>query len=90
MHLQWKIRKPMRTKIVRWGSSLGLRVPKALAEAVGVHDGSAVDISLARGQLIVRPAPASFELEDLLAEVTPENLHAEVITGEPRGSENWW
>lgn len=89
MHLQWKIRKPMRTKIVKWGNSLGLRVPKGLAEEIGVHDGSAVEISLAREQLIVRPAPASFELEDLLAEVTQENLHPEVITGEPQGSENW-
>lgn len=29
MHLQWKIRKPRRTKIVKWGNSLGLRVPEA-------------------------------------------------------------
>ena len=79
----------MRTKIVRWGNSLGLRVPKALAEEIGVQDGSAVEVSLARGQLIVRPAPARFELEDLLAEVTQDNLHAEFVTGDPLGSENW-
>ena len=89
MYIQWKLRKPMRTKIVRWGNSLGLRVPKVLAEGLGVQDGSAVEVSLARGQLIVRPAPAIFELDDLLAEVTKENLHAEVATGEPVGSENW-
>ena len=89
MYIQWKLRKPMRTKIVRWGNSLGLRVPKVLAEGLGVKDGSAVEVSLARGQLIVRPAPACFELDDLLAEVTEENLHAEVATGEPVGSENW-
>lgn len=89
MYIPWKIRKPMRTKIVKWGNSLGLRVPKVLAEEIGVHDGSAVEISLARGQLIVRPAPANFELDDLLADVTPDNLPAEVTTGEPQGSENW-
>lgn len=89
MDRKWKIRRPMRTKVVKWGDSLGLQVPKALAEEIGVHSGSAVEISFARGQLIVRPAPASFELDDLLGEVTPENLHTEVATGEPQGSENW-
>ncbi len=89
MYRQWKIRKPVRTKIVRWGNSLGLRLPEALADAVGVHVGCAVEISLARDQLIVRRAPTCFELEDLLAEVTPENLHTEVTSGQPRGSESW-
>jgi antitoxin MazE len=88
MYTRWKIRKPVRTRVVRWGNSLGLRVPEALAEEVDVHAGSAVEISLARDQLIVRRAPTCFELDDLLGEVTPENLHAEVTTGEPRGSES--
>jgi len=89
MYIQWKIRKPMRTKIVKWGNSLGLRIPKALAEEVAVREGSVVEISLARGQLVIRPAPARYELEDLLDEVSQENLHAEVITGMPQGSEGW-
>ena len=89
MYIQWKIKRPMRTRIVKWGNSLGLRVPKALAEEVGVRDGSAVEISAARGQLLIRPAPARFELEDLLENVTSENLHSNVDTGEPRGSEHW-
>ena len=89
MYIQWKIRQPMRTKIVKWGNSLGLRIPKALAEEIAVHEGSMVEISLARGQLIVRRAPARFELEDLLSEVTGENLHGDVSTGDPQGSEGW-
>ena len=89
MYIQWKIRRPMRTKIVKWGNSLGIRIPKALAEEVEVQDGSAVEISASRGQLVIRRAPARFELEDLLDEVTEENLHAEMGTGEPRGGETW-
>lgn len=89
MYRQWRLRKPIRTKLVRWGNSLGLRVPEALAGEVGVHAGSAVEISLARDQLIVRRAPTCFELEDLLAEVSPENLHTEVTIGGLRGSESW-
>jgi len=89
MYTQWKIRRPLRTKIVKWGSNLGLRIPKALAEEVKVREGSMVEISLARGQLLVRPAPARFELEDLLEEVSQENLHTEVGSGVPQGSEGW-
>ena len=89
MYIQWRIRRPMRTKVVMWGNSLGLRIPKALAEEVKVREGSMVEISLAKGQLLIRPAPARYDLEDLLEEVTQENLHAEVGTGVPQGSEGW-
>jgi antitoxin component of MazEF toxin-antitoxin module len=30
-----------------------------------------------------------FELEEILAQVTEENLHAEVDTGQPVGNEIW-
>ena len=80
----------MRTKIRKWGNSLGLRIPKSFAEEVSVEDGSTVDISVADGQLVVRAIrPRRFELRDLLAEVSDENLHAEVTTGTPRGRESW-
>ena len=89
MYIQWKIRKPMRSKIVKWDNSLGLRIPQALAEEIAVREGTVVEILSARGQLVIRPAPARYDLEDLLGEVTQENLHAEVDTGVPRGSEGW-
>jgi antitoxin MazE len=89
MYIQWKIRRPMRTKIVMWGNSLGLRIPKALAEEVKVREGSMVEISLAKGQLLIRPAPPRYDLEDLLEEVTQENLHGEIDTGVPQGTEGW-
>lgn len=89
MYIQWKIRRPMRSKIVKWGNSLGLRIPKALAQEVAVREGSVVEISSGKGQLIIRPAPARYELEDLLDEVTQDNLHEAIGTGAPRGSEGW-
>lgn len=79
----------MRTRIVKWGNSLGLRIPKAFAEEVSVRDGSAVDLSVADGELVVRPAEQRFELKDLLRSITEENVHREVPTGEPQGREGW-
>lgn len=80
----------MLTKVRKWGNSLGLRIPKAFAEEVSVEEGSTVDLSVADGQLVVRAVRRrTYELRDLLAEVSDDNLHAEVSTGEPRGRESW-
>lgn len=81
---------PVRTRIVKWGNSLGLRIPRAFAAEVGVADGSPVELSLEDGCLVIRTvAPAGWTLDGLLAGVTPENLHAAVETGHDVGRESW-
>ncbi len=79
----------MLTKVRKWGNSLALRIPKSFAEEASVQEGSAVDLSVSDGQLVARPLRRQYKLEQLLAEVTAENLHAEVETGESRGREVW-
>ena len=80
----------MRTKVVKWGNSLGLRIPKSFAEEVRVSEGTTVDLVMEDGQLVIRVAsqPAK-SLEELLAEVTDSNLHGEIETGDAVGGENW-
>ncbi len=80
----------MRTKIVKWGNSLGLRIPKSFAEEVRVREGSAVDLSLEDGRLVIRvPAEDEYSLDELLAGVTAANLHGEVEAGDAVGDEHW-
>ena len=80
----------MRTKIVRWGNSLGLRIPKSFAEEMGVSDETPVDLSLEEGRLVIRAAkPKILVLDDLLADVKKSNLHGETDTGGPVGGEVW-
>jgi antitoxin MazE len=80
----------MRARVQRWGNSLALRIPKAFATETALESGSEVDLTLDEGRLIVTPLAApSYELEDLLAQVTPENLHSEVDTGSSVGDEAW-
>lgn len=80
----------MHTKIVRWGNSLGLRIPKSFAEEMGVSDGTPVDLSLEEGRLVIRAAkPKPVVLDDLLADVKKSNLHRETDTGDPVGGEVW-
>ena len=80
----------MKTKIQKWGNSLGLRIPKSFAEEAAVEAGTAVDISVSNGKLIVKPLdPNAYSLQDLLIQVTKQNIHSEVSTGQPDGQELW-
>ena len=36
----------MNIRVVKWGNSLGLRIPKALAEDFGLHDGSVLEVQV--------------------------------------------
>jgi antitoxin MazE len=80
----------VRTKIVKWGNSLGLRIPKSFAEEVRVAAGSMVDLSMEDGRLVIRvTAQPEFTLEELLDGVTAANLHAEIDSGGSVGGEAW-
>ena len=80
----------MRTKIVKWGNSLGLRIPKSFAEEVQVAEGSVVDLSMEDGNLVVKVThPVDVDLVDLLDGITDENIHREIDTGDAVGGEIW-
>lgn len=80
----------MNTRIQKWGNSLALRIPKTFADETGLKSGSVVEISVVAGQLVITPVRGSqYELEVLLAQITEDNLHQEIITGDPIGNEAW-
>jgi antitoxin MazE len=76
-------------RVTRWGNSLAVRIPKALAEQTDLREGSEVELRVIDGALTVRPRAPSYDLEELLAQITPENRHDEVDWGEPQGKEAW-
>jgi antitoxin MazE len=80
----------MVTKVVKWGNSLGLRIPRSFAKEAGVGEGSEVDISLEGDSLIVRPVrPAVYRLRELVSLVREDNIHEEIETDGPTGREAW-
>ncbi len=80
----------MQTRVQLWGNSLAMRIPKSFAIEVGLVDNALVDIRLVDGQLIVKPIiQPEFTLEQLLTEVTEDNLHGEIDTGLAMGNEAW-
>jgi antitoxin MazE len=80
----------MKTRIQKWGNSLALRIPRSFADKVGLEYDAPVDVSLVDGKLVVIPVgEPMLPLEGLLAQVTEDNLHREVDTGQAMGKEAW-
>jgi antitoxin MazE len=78
----------MRATISKWGNSLGLRIPRGLAEDAGLDEGSVVELRLEDGRLVAEPVTGE-KLESLLARVTAKNIHRELPADSPRGREIW-
>ena len=80
----------MRGQIQKWGNSLALRIPKAFAEETGITENSPVEIRVSDWQIIItRIEIPQYDLDTLLAQVTPKNIHGEIDTGDQRGNEAW-
>jgi len=79
----------MQAKIQKWGNSLALRIPKAFAEEMKLEQNAVVNINIEDGKLVVNLSRPMFTLEELLAQVTDENLHGEIDWGRPIGKEVW-
>jgi antitoxin MazE len=78
----------MQTRIQKWGNSLGVRIPRGLAEEVGLGAGTEVSLSAKDGELVVKPALTTrLSLDDLLAGVSESNIHSSVNTGSAVGAE---
>ncbi len=80
----------MRSRIQKWGNSMALRIPKPFAREASLKPNAIVNISLEEGKIIISAAvKPKMKLGQLLAGVTPRNLHREVGTGNARGIEVW-
>ena len=80
----------MNAKIQKWGNSLALRIPKAIAVDTDMRTGTIVELAVQDGKVLVSPVrERALTLDELLKGVSAENLHAEVDTGAAVGREVW-
>ena len=80
----------MRTRVMTWGNSLAVRIPKAYAGELGLVSEAEVDLSVDHGTLVLAPAaPYRVTLRELLETITDENVHGERDTGRAVGDEAW-
>jgi antitoxin component of MazEF toxin-antitoxin module len=78
----------VRVRIQKWGSNLAVCIPGALAEQMGFGFGLEAEMSVEDGALVLRPRPpAEYSLEQLVAQMSGENLQHEASGQEPSGQE---
>lgn len=78
----------MRAIVKKWGNSAAVRIPSAVMEQARLEIDQTVEVRVEGGSVVIEPLAApEYSLDDLLAEVTPENLHEEESFGPPVGRE---
>ena len=77
----------MRVQVARWGNSLGLRIPKDVAQRAGLHEGARVEIEAEGDRIIIAPARPRYVLSELLKGVTPQAMREAFDWGPDRGRE---
>lgn len=77
------------TQVARWGNSLGLRLPKSVAQEAQLGEGDSVDVSVDNGAIVIKLSRPRYSLEELVKRITPRNRHGESDWGAPVGHEAW-
>lgn len=78
----------MRVTVKKWGNSASVRIPSGIMDAAHLGLDDPVDISVEGGRIVIEPIRTNeYDLAQLLAGITSENLHTEVDFGVPVGKE---
>ncbi len=78
----------MRVIVKKWGNSASVRIPAGVMEAARLRLDDPVDIREEEGRIVIEPIRThKYDLAQLLAGITPENLHTEIDFGAPAGKE---
>lgn len=80
----------MTAAIAKWGNSLAIRIPQAIAEQVQIQAGSEISMDIIDGKIVLTPhRQRKYTLDELLDGMTSDNLHTEISTGVSVGNEAW-
>ncbi len=79
----------MKTKVKKWGNSLAVRLPKAVAIEFSLDDGAIVDIRIDGNEIKILTVDESSEKLKKLLKNYPKNTSKEIDWGAPVGAEHW-
>ncbi len=76
--------------IKKWGNSLGVRLPAAIARAARLHVDQRVHMSVEDGAIVIRPEPeADLTLDERLSRFDPARHGGETMQTRAVGAEKW-
>src|ERR1035438_1027791 len=71
------------TTVSKWGNSLAVRIPQAIAKEARLNEGDCLALDLDRdGSIVLRPARRRYELSELVSRITSKNRHRETDWGQ--------
>lgn len=73
--------------VSKWGSSLAVRIPKAIAEKCNIVEGASVQLDASNEGIVIRNHP--YDLATMVDQITSDNMHHEQDFGAPVGKEIW-
>lgn len=80
----------MNQHIKKWGNSLAVRIPASLSVELGLRENDEVEIRRDGDALKIEKAEIDDPtLDELLAGITPDNIHEEFEWGPAVGKEIW-
>ena len=79
----------MCTNVKRWGNSLAIRLPKAIATELDLQDDAEVNVTVEDGKIVISRTQRKYDLDSLVAGITSENVHGETEWGPAVGKEVW-
>jgi antitoxin MazE len=80
----------MISRILKWGNSLAVRIPKAFADELNVAENASIQMMLEEDAIRIAPVrEKEWTLGALLAGVRDDNIHEEWETDRPVGKEEW-
>ena len=78
----------MQVTMRKWGNSIGVRIPAGILSELNLSAEKKVIVRAEAGRIIIEPIIDSQEtLEQLLGQITPDNVHSEIDFGQPVGKE---
>ena len=79
----------MRAQVLKWGNSLAVRIPKAIANEAKLKAGDPLEIEVADelGSVHLQRIGKVPTLAQMVAQITPENRYPEVSAGPETGKE---
>jgi antitoxin MazE len=79
----------MNSRFAKWGNSLALRIPNAVAKELQITEGGPAELRVRGGSLVITPVEQvpAYDIDRLAAAITRENRHGETTTGRPAGNE---
>ena len=80
----------MRTEIVKWGNSQGVRLPKYLLESVGLGERDKVEITTDNQRIIIeKTTPQHRTIQERFANFDGKYEPVSIDWGAPQGEELW-